>query len=398
MLKYCDKDGIEKTIIDNENINEYVSGSGVSDESIFFQNDDLKIINDNGDIEIGESSDVNTHVTRITNDCNMAFELTVNGDMGVGGNIGIEGDMVVGGNINQIGDLSDLTTTAKTDLVSAINEAAAEKDKYWGGTSKKWEQFETDHPEEAAKVEVRYITDDEGSGGLEDRVEALEAAAEKDKYWSGTTAEWEQFETDHPEEAAKVEVRYITDDEGSGGLEDRVEALEAAVEKDKYWGGTSKKWEQFETDHPEEAAKVEVRYITDDSETGSVVDAVKDGDMRAVTSNAVYDYVTNVETITPVAVTGSAAGTVTWGTFTVKKVGKIVTITINNMKHTNDVDVLGAIIIATGLPRPETGRFYLIGLRAVGAYIDELGNFGIDAGFVRSTDTLYGSGTYICAE
>lgn len=38
MLKYCDKDGIEKTIIDNENINDYVSGSGsgsgsgVSDE------------------------------------------------------------------------------------------------------------------------------------------------------------------------------------------------------------------------------------------------------------------------------------------------------------------------------------------------------------------------------
>jgi len=27
MLKYCDKDGIEKTIIDNENINDYVSGS-----------------------------------------------------------------------------------------------------------------------------------------------------------------------------------------------------------------------------------------------------------------------------------------------------------------------------------------------------------------------------------
>ena len=32
MLKYCDKDGIEKTIIDNENISDYVSGSGVSDE------------------------------------------------------------------------------------------------------------------------------------------------------------------------------------------------------------------------------------------------------------------------------------------------------------------------------------------------------------------------------
>ena len=119
MLKYCDKDGIEKTIIDNENINEYVSGSGVSDEwkdKIMVANDDLKIINDNGDIEIGESSDVNTHVTRITNDCNMAFDLTVNGDM------------VVSGEIDQVGTLANLTTDAKTDLVSAVNEVNAKKD------------------------------------------------------------------------------------------------------------------------------------------------------------------------------------------------------------------------------------------------------------------------------
>lgn len=169
MLKYCDKDGIEKTIIDNENINDYVSGSGKG-FSDFFHNNDLKIINDNGDIEIGESSDVNTHVTRITNDCNMAFELTVNGDMGVGGNIDIEGDMSVGGNINQIGPLANLTTDAKSNLVSAINETAAEKNKYWGGTQAKWEQFETDHPEAAEKVEVRFITDDSETGSVVDVV------------------------------------------------------------------------------------------------------------------------------------------------------------------------------------------------------------------------------------
>lgn len=138
MLKYCDKDGIEKTIIDNENINDYVSGSGKG-FSDFFHNNDLKIINDNGDIEIGESSDVNTHVTRITNDCNMAFELTVNGDMGVGGSIDIEGDMSVGGNINQIGPLANLTTDAKSNLVSAINEVNAKCGSGSGsGVSDEW--------------------------------------------------------------------------------------------------------------------------------------------------------------------------------------------------------------------------------------------------------------------
>ena len=51
--------------------------------------------------------------------------------------------------------------------------------------------------------------------------------------------------------------------------------------------GTSAEWENLT---PAEQAGYSVKCITDD-ESGNVVDAVTDGDMRAVTSNAVYDKV-----------------------------------------------------------------------------------------------------------
>ncbi len=56
--------------------------------------------------------------------------------------------------------------------------------------------------------------------------EQLAKKSDVTRTWTGTQAEWEQFESDYPEKAAKIEVRLITDDEGSSGLENRVEALE----------------------------------------------------------------------------------------------------------------------------------------------------------------------------
>ena len=43
----------------------------------------------------------------------------------------------------------------------------------------------------------------------------------------------------------------------------------------------------------EEKSNFELVCLTDDSETGETVDAVTDGDMRAVTSNAVFDAILN---------------------------------------------------------------------------------------------------------
>ena len=50
--------------------------------------------------------------------------------------------------------------------------------------------------------------------------------------------------------------------------------------------GTSAEWDALTA---AEQAKYNVKMITDDSETGEVVDSVTDGDMRAVTSHAVFD-------------------------------------------------------------------------------------------------------------
>lgn len=64
-------------------------------------------------------------------------------------------------------------------------------------------------------------------------------------------------------------------------------SLEVVAEKNKRWVGTAEEWEQFKTDHPEKVLEYDIVCISNDMDTGEVVDAVTDGDMRAVTSNAV---------------------------------------------------------------------------------------------------------------
>ena len=70
------------------------------------------------------------------------------------------------------------------------------------------------------------------------------------------------------------------------------------------WKGTSAEWTQYEIDHPTEASAVKIKMITDD-ETGATVDAVTDGDMRAVTSNAVYDALSEFNNVKSMTITGT---------------------------------------------------------------------------------------------
>ena len=111
---------------------------------------------------------------------------------------------------------------------------------------------------------------------------------------------------------------------------------------------------------------------------------------------------TTVKTITPTKVTGGAGGTVTWDSFNVRKCGKMVSICINNMRHSTTVTSVGSIALVTGLPKPATSRLYLNGMtygpngENVNAYIDNAGNLGIDIGFVSAEAKLYGSCSYIC--
>lgn len=58
------------------------------------------------------------------------------------------------------------------------------------------------------------------------------------------------------------------------------------IEDGTLWSGHRAAWEALTT---EEQSKFRYVMFDDDSETGETVDAVTDGDMRAVTSNAVYN-------------------------------------------------------------------------------------------------------------
>lgn len=124
-----------------------------------------------------------------------------------------------------------------------------------------------------------------------------------------------------------------------------------------------------------------------------------DGTAVMVTDD--YDEEPTPETITPTPVTGGAAGTISWDSFDVKKLGKMVNITINGMSHTQNVSTPGVTVIAKGLPRPALGRIYLAGINygddgnRASAYIDANGNLGIDTGFLLATSKLYGSICYM---
>ena len=80
--------------------------------------------------------------------------------------------------------------------------------------------------------------------------------------------------------------KKILDDTGLARVADYVNGKEKLIFK-----GTSAEWEALTA---EEQAKYSVRYFTDnETETNTVVDAVTDGNMHPVTSNAVYDALLN---------------------------------------------------------------------------------------------------------
>ena len=85
-----------------------------------------------------------------------------------------------------------------------------------------------------------------------------------------------------------MEKEYL-DYEGLGRVSEYVNAKEPQIFK-----GTSAEWDALTA---AEQAQYSVKMITDDSETGEVVDSVTDGDMRAVTSNAVYNAYPILETV-----------------------------------------------------------------------------------------------------
>lgn len=115
------------------------------------------------------------------------------------------------------------------------------------------------------------------------------------------------------------------------------------------WTGTKADWEALPT---QEKAKYQIVNITDDVSSLSVTDSVTDGDMRPITSNAVYDLVNHIATAT---VTVSNAT----GTLTFKKTGKVVTVYGELTNTTGAVVSLGTVPVGY---RP--ANVYAIGFAA----------------------------------
>ena len=105
----------------------------------------------------------------------------------------------------------------------------------------------------------------------------------------GTAAEW-TAETDKTDFNAAL----ITDAGTVNAVDDTTGDTEVVANKNLVFKGTLAEWEALTT---AQKKTYDEALITNDMDTGEVVNAVTNGDMRAVTSNAVYDTLVNTTII-----------------------------------------------------------------------------------------------------
>ena len=121
------------------------------------------------------------------------------------------------------------------------------------------------------------------SGGVYDAIKNASSV------FIGTSAEWES-------ETSKTDyqVAILTDKPNVNAVDSTTGDIEVVANKHLVFKGTLEEWEALTT---AEKKTYDEALITNDMDTGEVVNGVTDGDMRAVTSNAVYDAITD---LTPV--------------------------------------------------------------------------------------------------
>ena len=165
----------------------------------------------------------------------------------------------------------------------------------------------------------------------------------------------------------------------------------------KTFVGTRAEWDLLSA---AEKKQYDICNLTDDLAGGELIisDAVTDGDMNAVTSNAVFEYMNNVETISLTQNTGSQ--------YTILELKAIRT--GNIVSVVGIIEVLAqmeSLVIATGFPSPlvtkdtaHSTQFYLSGQRGTSedgqaAKITEAGQLVVYTS--TSGGNYYFSGTYI---
>ncbi len=129
------------------------------------------------------------------------------------------------------------------------------------------------------------------SGGVYDAIKNASSV------FVGTAAEWaaETSKTD-------FNVALITDSGTINAVDDTTGDTEVVANKHLVFTGALSEWEALSV---AERKAFDEALISNDMDTGEVVNGVIDGDMRAVTSNAVYDAITETRTTYTVA---------SWGT------------------------------------------------------------------------------------
>lgn len=117
------------------------------------------------------------------------------------------------------------------------------------------------------------------SGGVYDAIKNASSV------FIGTSSEWES-------EVSKTDyqVAILTDKPNVNAVDSTTGDIEVVANKNLVFKGTLDEWEALTT---AEKKIYDEALITNDMDTGEVVDAVTNGDTRAVTSNAVYDALTN---------------------------------------------------------------------------------------------------------
>ena len=135
------------------------------------------------------------------------------------------------------------------------------------------------------------------SGGVYDAI--LSAS----KIFINSESAWNELDA---ETKATYQVAILTDKPTVNAVDSTDGSTTVVANKNLVFKGTLDEWEALTT---AEKKTYDQALITNDTDTGEVVNAVTDGDMRAVTSNAVHDAITN---LTPVdAVTDGSMKAVT---------------------------------------------------------------------------------------
>lgn len=137
------------------------------------------------------------------------------------------------------------------------------------------------------------------SGGVYDAIKNASSV------FIGTSAEWES-------ETSKTDyqVAILTDKPNVNAVDSTTGDIEVVANKYLVFKGTLEEWEALTT---AEKKTYDEALITNDMDTGEVVNAVTDGDMRAVTSNAVYDALANASEVKTVSIEKTTLAGLTTG-------------------------------------------------------------------------------------